>query len=293
VSSGPDGEQPPRAAGNRSPRPEAELRDAIGPRITAITFDFGNTLVPVDRAGLHRVVERTAEQVAARLGPFPVDRFLAVWADERDRQFREEVPRFREVDLGDRFVRVLARLRGMAPPDAADRWHQDEAAGHSAADEIAWAVEVYSAAFVDGLPPPPHVEPFLKRLSAHHVLGILSNWPLAATVDRYAEAAGWAPHLRAIVVSQRIGTIKPHAAIFEAARQALGDPPPERLLHVGDDWAADVVGAKRAGWRAAFLDGRPHDSPLPDSARDDSVTADFELTKLADLEAALDRASTP
>ena len=49
-------------------------------------------------------------------------------------------------------------------------------------------------------------------------LAILSNWPLAATIDRYAEAAGWAPHLAAIVVSQRVGAIKPHPAIF--ARRA-------------------------------------------------------------------------
>ena len=32
-----------------------------------------------------------------------------------------------------------------------------------------------------------------------------------------------------------------------------GDPAPAAILHVGDDWAADVVGAKRAGWRAAWL----------------------------------------
>ncbi len=84
-------------------------------------------------------------------------------------------------------------------------------------------------------------------------LAILSNWPLAATIDRYVEAAGWAPHLAAVVVSQRVGTIKPHPAIFAAARTALGDPEPAAILHVGDDWAADVVGAKRAGWRAAYL----------------------------------------
>jgi hypothetical protein len=84
--------------------------------IRAITFDFGNTLVPVDRAGLRRVVEATGEAIVGRLGPFELEAFLAIWAEERARQFREEVPRFREVDLADRFVRVLARLRGMPPP---------------------------------------------------------------------------------------------------------------------------------------------------------------------------------
>ena len=35
--------------------------------IRAITFDFGNTLVPVDRVGLRRVVEATGEAVVERL----------------------------------------------------------------------------------------------------------------------------------------------------------------------------------------------------------------------------------
>jgi hypothetical protein len=50
-----------------------------------------------------------------------------------------------------------------------------------------------------------------------------------------------------------------------------------------------VVGAKRAGWRAAYLAARPHDSPLPGSERDDAVTPDLELAGLDDLAAGLER----
>jgi HAD superfamily hydrolase (TIGR01509 family) len=251
--------------------------------LRAITFDFGNTLVAVDRAALRRVVEVTAAAVVVRLGPFDRDRFLAVWAEERERQFREEVPQFREVDLGDRFVRVIARLRGVEPPPATERWDQAAAAEFSEPNEIDWAVDVYSRAFVDALPPPPVVGPLLERLARTHRLAILSNWPLAATIDRYVDAAGWAPHFAAVVISQRVGTIKPHPAIFAAAAAALGDPPAGTILHVGDDWAADVVGAARAGWRTAYLDARPADSPLPSSQRDGSVVPDLEPTDLADL----------
>jgi len=90
-----------------------------------------------------------------------------------------------------------------------------------------------------------------------------------------------------VVVSQRVGTIKPHPAIFAAARAALGDPEPGEILHVGDDWAADVVGAKRAGWRAAFVLSRPGDSPLPGSERTAGEEPDLELATLSDLEAGL------
>jgi FMN phosphatase YigB (HAD superfamily) len=253
--------------------------------IGAITFDFGNTLVPVDRAGLRRVVEVTARAVEERLGPFPREAFLSIWAEERERQFREEVPQFREVDLADRFVRVLARLRGMAPPSAQERWDQATAATRSEPAEIDWAVGAYSEAFVRGMPVDPAIESVLETLARQATLAILSNWPLAATVDRYAEAAGWLPHLRAIVISQRVGTIKPHPAIFAEARRLLGDPAPDTILHVGDDWAADVVGAVRAGWRAAYVTARPSDSPLPASQRDESVAADLEMRSVTELPA--------
>ena len=257
--------------------------------IRVITLDFGNTLVPVSADGLRGVVVHTATAMASDLGPFDVDEVLRAWDEERERQFREEVPQFREVDLAQRVVRILARLRGMAPPPPDGRWDDGAAARLSTADEVDWAVEVYSLGFVASLPPAPTAGALLERLAGTYRLGILSNWPLAATIDRYVEAAGWAPHLSAVVVSQRVGTIKPHPAIFAAARTALGSPEPSEMLHVGDDWIADVVGAKRVGWRAAWLASRPADSPLPGSTRDDEAVPDLELDTLDDLEAGLAR----
>jgi HAD superfamily hydrolase (TIGR01509 family) len=262
------------------------VTDRLG-GIRAITFDFGNTLVPVGRNALGRVVEVTADAVTTRIPGIDRSAFLAAWAEERERQFREEVPQFREVDLAERLVRVFARLRGMRPPPDDRRWDQGAAARLSDPAEIDWAVEGYSRAFVEALPPTPGVGPMLERLATDRSLAILSNWPLAATIDRYAEASGWMPFLTAIVVSQRVGTIKPHPAMFDAARKALGDLEPATILHVGDDWAADVAGAAAAGWRTAWLAEQPADTPLPTSDRDDRIAPDLELASLGELETRL------
>lgn len=251
--------------------------------LTTVTFDFGNTLVPVDRAGLERVVRITAVSAGERCGPFGDGAFLAAWAEERQRQFAEEIPRFREVDLEQRVIRVLARLRGMAAPAVGGRWDDDAAARCSSPAERAFVLDEYSRAFVAAIAPPPEVGGLLARLARIYRLGVVSNWPLAATIDRYVEAAGWRPHLAAVVVSQRVGAIKPHPGIFRAAEVALGDPPRASILHVGDDWDADVQGARGAGWRAAYLRSRPADSPLPSSERPDSGVADLELDALAEL----------
>ncbi len=254
--------------------------------VRAISFDFGNTLLPVSRADLGVVVERTTNAVARRCGPFDPAVFAQAWAEERDRQFAEEVPRMREVDLAQRTVRVLARMRGMPAPDQTTPWDDVAAARSSTQDEVDFALETYTAAFVAAIPPPPEVGPLLERLAGRFVLGICSNWPLAATIDRFVEAAGWAPHLTAVVVSQRVGTIKPDIRMFRAAERALATPP-AAILHVGDDWAADVVGAKQAGWLAAYLPAETGESPFPTSRRDDRADADFRFDRLSDIEVAL------
>lgn len=228
------------------------------------------------------MVEVTALRATTALGTGTPATFLATWAEERDRQFREEVPRFREVDLGQRAARVLARLRGLAVPDG-EPWDDAQAAARSTTEEVAFVVRTYSDAFVASIRPPDRSRRVLAQLHERGFeIGILSNWPLAATIDRVAEAAGWMPFLRGIFVSQRIGTIKPDPAIFAHVEAALGRRPGE-LLHVGDDWAADVVGARMAGWRAAYLRDHQGDTPLPTSAPNADVVADLVLDDLDDL----------
>jgi HAD superfamily hydrolase (TIGR01509 family) len=252
--------------------------------ITTVTLDFGNTLVPVGREALRRVVELTVDGIVGDDPSIDREAFLAAWVEERERQFRENVPQFREVDIAERLVRVFARVRGMPDAGPDDPWDMERAATYSEPAEIDRALDRYSRAFVDGLPPARGVDALLERLSAEgRTLAILSNWPLAVTIDRYAEARGWTRHLAAIVVSQRVGVIKPHPAFFAAAWNAVGRPGPGGILHVGDDWAADVVGAGDAGWRTAWIAERPSDTPLPTSTPDGDRRADLTLNAVAGL----------
>lgn len=252
--------------------------------VHAVTFDFGNTLVPVGRSALRRVVELTADAVVERDPRIDRSAFLVAWIEERDRQFRQNVPQFREVDIAERLVRIFARLRGMAAPGPDDAWDDAAARARSDTAEVTAALADYSEAFIAGMPPGAGVDDLLVRLAGEgRRVAILSNWPLAATIDRYVEVMGWRPLLAAVVVSQRVGVIKPHPATFAAARAALGDPEAAAILHVGDDWAADVVGAAAVGWRTAWVTARPADSPLPGSIPDGSVTPDLELADVSGL----------
>lgn len=257
----------------------------LGEAIEAVTLDFGNTLVPFPSTSLGGVVGAAAE-LAATWG-FSSDEFVRLWSEERTRQLTEEVPRGREADMDIRAARVLARLRGHVPPPSPATWDDAEAATWSTTDEVEGVLDAYASAFVRLTPVPPEIGPLLALLAARYPLAIVSNWPIATSVERYLEAAGWSAYLSAVVISQRVGVIKPWPEIFHAAARALEVASGPRILHVGDDLAADVGGAHGVGWRAAWVRSRPEDSPLPVAAPGGDELPDLVVDRVTDLPVAL------
>lgn len=261
-------------------------------RLRAVTFDFANTLVPVHGSTFRAVMELTVDAVMAPCRIADRVAFLAAWAEERDRQFREDVPEGREVSLPQRVARVLARQRGMRPPPPEVRWDDAAAEQRSEPAERQLVVDEYTSSFIVAMPEPPGVKDMLMRLHDSGLrLGVLSNWPLSITIERYVAAVGWARLLTAVVVSERVGAIKPSPLMFATAQAELGARPGE-ILHVGDDWTADVVGARRAGWRAGYLRGVQQDWPRQPVDPDDGVVADFVIERLADAEGEIQRLQT-
>jgi putative hydrolase of the HAD superfamily len=100
----------------------------------------------------------------------------------------------------------------------------------------------------------PGVPEALARLrAAGFRLVVVSN--ADGTVEEGLTRAGLRPHLHAVVDSHVVGFEKPDPRIFGHAL-ALFESDPARTLHVGDMYAADVVGARSAGLHALLLD--PH-----------------------------------
>ena len=256
--------------------------------IRAVTFDFGDTLVPVSAPAFRAVVREAASDVVRRLALGDREVYLAAWSEERDRQMREDVPAGREMDMGRRFARLIARSRGLPAPPPGVPW--DDAAVDAIVDagEVAWALDAYRDRWVAGIPVPHGVDRLLAAVAESRRVGILSNWPHTATIEAFVDHAGWRPYLSAVVVSADVGAIKPDPAIFRAAERALGMPGAAAgsILHVGDDPHADVAGARRAGWRAAWLRAENAGSPLPGAGRDPEPGApppDIEIDSLEEI----------
>lgn len=98
----------------------------------------------------------------------------------------------------------------------------------------------------------PRVPEALDRLRRRGLtLVVVSNSD--GTAECSLEEAGLRPYLSAVIDSAVVGYEKPDVRIFECALERCGARP-ERTLHVGDMYHADVAGARAAGLHALLLD---------------------------------------
>ena len=96
--------------------------------------------------------------------------------------------------------------------------------------------------------------PTLKYLqNAGFKLAIVSNWD--TPLDPLTERLGIADYFDAIIASHdvRVRSEKPEPHIFNYALTAVGVSA-EEAVHVGDTYAADIVGAENVGIRPILLD---------------------------------------
>ncbi len=91
-----------------------------------------------------------------------------------------------------------------------------------------------------------------------------ARFPLVAVTNGNADLrlTGGGTFFRETISARTVGIAKPEAGIFHAAAQAIGAPA-SKLLHVGDDFHLDYLGALNAGLQAAWLVRNPPTSPEP------------------------------
>jgi len=116
----------------------------------------------------------------------------------------------------------------------------------------------------------PEVTDVLRALSPLRS-AVLSN-------ADHEHLAAWAFTLPVefVLISEAVGAYKPHPLMFRTALERLGLHAGE-VLHVGDSEVDDIVGAKAAGLRVAWLnrDGRSRRAGVP--------APDFEIRDLKEL----------
>jgi FMN phosphatase YigB (HAD superfamily) len=244
---------------------------------TAVLFDMFDTLVRLDRSRLPpaRVGNREVRSSVPHLHGIAAhalpgvgletfyDAFL--WSYQEAERLRaethEEVPAHRRLEL---FYRRVGADPARVPPELTERL---------LATHMRCLVEVAEAM--------PGQGDLLDWLGPRYRLGVVSNFDYTPTVRRILTDGGILGRFETVVVSDTVGWRKPHPVIFEQALADMGLPPGE-CLFVGDRPDIDVVGAKRIGMAAAWLNVQR--APLPGGL----PAPDLDLAGLADLRAALE-----
>lgn len=102
--------------------------------------------------------------------------------------------------------------------------------------------------------------PLLAELKGRGVrIAVVTNNIVSEQVAKL-KALDLARLVDALVVSEAVGASKPAAAIFEHALNALGAAAGGSVM-VGDNWSADIEGARAAGIAAVWFN--PRRSPRP------------------------------
>ncbi len=208
--------------------------------IRAVGFDIGDTLLfygdtPLDWSSRYPEA-LAAVATACAVSPTPAE-FAAASAILLEYNTRVR-PRAHEVTAEEIFTRVLST------------WSVNSF------ERMTLAIDAFFTFFQQQMRAFPETVEVLRALRAADLrLGALTDVPYGMPhrfVGRDLVGAGVAELLDAVVTSAMVGVRKPETAGYHSLAAALGVEPGE-MLYVGNE-PKDVIGARRAGVRSAFLD---------------------------------------
>ncbi|MDE0593914.1 MAG: HAD family hydrolase [Roseibacillus sp.] len=198
----------------------------------ALCFDLGNTLIEFGPRQIAHQYELLKGALEEMLGPCDGAALKAV----RDRQIVAPYSNgYRENDLRECGAELIREIYEVEPED-----HQVDA-----------LVEARYQAFMDGVEVTGEVLELLRKLQTRYRLALLSNYPCGRSIRDGLAKLGLAEFFACIVVSGEVGFVKPHPRPYELMLEGLGLNA-DQCVYVGDNWLADVQGAKGVGMRAVL-----------------------------------------
>lgn len=118
--------------------------------------------------------------------------------------------------------------------------------------EIEFLNQAFFAAMTEICKPLEGAANLIQSLKSKSQLGIITNGFSVLQEARLART-GFNTHFKVIVMSEHAGIGKPHIGIFEHALKLMGNPTPNKVLMVGDNFDADIIGGANAGMDTCWI----------------------------------------
>jgi putative hydrolase of the HAD superfamily len=207
-------------------------------RHNAILFDAGGTLLRVQRS-VGEIYAQRAARHGVSVSPEALEAaFRKIWDDRRDSLLTSTSDEIERRWWYEVVEDVFAATRQRAAFGDSFEGFFDELYDLFSTPTV-WRV------FED-------VSPTLDMLENHGIrTAVVSNWD--CRLPRLLERLGLAERFEFILTSAQAGFRKPDPRIFEAALNRLGLLA-SRVVHVGDSYEDDIIGAKSAGVTAVLIE---------------------------------------
>ncbi|MEM3608367.1 MAG: HAD family hydrolase [Candidatus Bathyarchaeia archaeon] len=225
----------------------------------AILFDLGETLIHLDQGDKRRVEEDRFEAVQRYLS----NKGYRLTADILRKAYSRSIEALsddpeEEVHIQSIFAEVLNGLQVDV-----------------ASVELGELERVFYQGEVEAWMLFPDAIPCLEyALKAGFKLGLVSNARSDWAVREILKRLGLDRYFEAVVTSAQVGLRKPAPEPFIKALEILGEVPGGAAF-IGDTFSADIVGAKRIGMRAIYLNRGYDPTPM-----DCGVTPDYIVRDL-------------
>lgn len=234
--------------------------------ISVILFDLVGTLIEESAPALSTDNGYYGIQVKAIHDSLEKDGLSVEWSSFRKRyemirikQKERSERTLREYDMCKRVADTLRFFRYNIPPTS---------------EIIGRAVDAYMRPYINSLKINQSTYGVLGTLAAGYELGVVTNFAYSSGAYQALDRFALRPFFKAVVVSGEIGWKKPSERIFAVALRRLSIPP-EKAIFVGDDYEADIVGAKRMGLKAVLV-SRAEDEVVCFDARPDLVVSNLQ-----------------
>ena len=230
--------------------------------VQALTFDYGNTIIPFGARQVAACDRAFADALRHLYGP--VAHGLLEDRGTYDRAAPYAGPEYRERTWTEMTEATVRELYNRNP----------------ALREREWLVHARFDAFVKSVLVEPGTIAALETLGRRYRLALLSNYPDGSAIRESLRKTGLDAFFNPVIVSADIGRVKPHPLMFRTLLDQLGMPAPQ-VAFIGDNWLADVQGAKRAGLFSVWFRRWEPPEPMPLHASD--LPPDLSVNSLEEL----------